>query len=456
MVKAAAAGGPDGLQLKSFQACCVSTAMLSCLSRRHLTSLIFESVSPADDTQQVADILATRLTALQQLRLKTPKLCVGLLPALRSLSNLEELELGGVAEQQLGDLHFCLPDCLKLLTLHGFSRRQGSGGSSSSSQPVLHLGHLTALTQLNGPMVAIPIAEGDVLPPNLPCLEVLGCSTVQPLLPLTQLRSLSIRSCSVSAAGLQVLGSHLSNLLDVPMEFASREAVEAAAAGLSHVPVSSLRLNGTAGSVLTRPLAAPQLAALHSLISLSLCSNIIATTAEVAAWIRHLTALQRLVLINVSRPEDSHQYWLVEPHMHELFGMAATLPQLHSLCLSFMRCVSSTAMAQLSAATLLTELKLFDCDGVDDASIGSIVQSLTGLRDLDVSNSYKRCYAGVSDAVMPVIAVAAQQLTRLKIEHTAVSDEGVMNLRRLKRLASLECDHTRVSTAAKRKVLQLL
>jgi hypothetical protein len=305
-------------------------------------------------------------------------------------------------------------------------------------------------------MVAIPIAEGDVLPPNLPHLEVSGCSSVQPLLSLTGLRTLSIRSCNTSAASLQLLGSHLLNLTDVRIEFASREAVEAAAAGLPSVPVGSLRLNGTAGTFLTRPHAVQQLTGLQSLVCLSLCSNITATAAEVATWIRHLTALQRLVLINVSSPEDSHDYWLVEPHVEELCGAAAALPQLRSLCLSFIRCTTATAVMQLSAATLLTELRLFDCDGVDDSSIGSIVQSVKGLRDLDVSNCYKRRYAGASDAVMPVIAVSSQQLTRLKIEHTAVSDEGVMTLRSLKHLALLECDHTRVSTAAKRKVLRLI
>jgi hypothetical protein len=88
MVKAVGAVS-DGLQLKSFQACCISPAMLSCLSGPHLTSLTFESISPADNVHQAADIVATRLTALQQLRLKMPKQCVGLLPALRSLTNLQ-------------------------------------------------------------------------------------------------------------------------------------------------------------------------------------------------------------------------------------------------------------------------------------------------------------------------------------------------------------------------------
>jgi F-box/leucine-rich repeat protein 14 len=111
--------------------------------------------------------------------------------------------------------------------------------------------------------------------------------------------------------------------------------------------------------------------------------------------------------------------------------VAAGLPHLDRINLSFCVSITDTGLKSLSKITSLRELNLRSCDNISDIGIGFLAENGLGLRSLDVSFC-----ANITDTAMKNIAAGIASLHSLSLTTCSISDDGLQKLS--KALADLE------------------
>lgn len=299
-----AAAAPNGLQLQHYHSSCPSGPILSALPGQHLTSLGFTFHPEYDSISATTSVLAG-LTNLRTLSMHGRD--VGSLlsrQALHQLSRLTMLELRMIRD--VADLQQ-LPGSLQLkqLQLTAVAPRW-------QVRQQLLLGQLTSLQELQVqhprypalPDEPLVLQPGDVLPLCLTKLVVGDCESAVPLLPLQQLRVLSMEDSSMPAEQLLQVSRVLKCLSELHLGYTVPGSADyAAAAWSSSLPVASLAIEscGLCGY------SARQLAQLGgSLTALDLydCRPLGCTGQQFAAVLQQLQQLQRLVLSSVQLLEE--------------------------------------------------------------------------------------------------------------------------------------------------------
>lgn len=151
-----------------------------------------------------------------------------LLPAVRSLQQLTELELE-VAAGGLGQLPAVLPVQLRSLTVSV----QAAPGSSSSSQQLrtqpLQLAHLTALEELcsndSEILQRLVVQQQDQLPAGLLRVK-LGSCPCQPLLRLRSLQEMDLQDSTLTSWDLFRISTTLTSLSSVALHSTQRKELQ--------------------------------------------------------------------------------------------------------------------------------------------------------------------------------------------------------------------------------------
>lgn len=86
------------------------------------------------------------------------------------------------------------------------------------------------------------LQEADVLPSSLIKVTVDDATSLEPLLPLKQLRLLTVTSCNLTARQLQDIASKLTTLQSVQLVHKSPASIAGAAAGWSCLPIDNITL----------------------------------------------------------------------------------------------------------------------------------------------------------------------------------------------------------------------
>jgi hypothetical protein len=164
----------------------------------------------------------------------------------------------------------------------------------------LHLQHLTNLRSLH---LEQQLLEGETLPPSLTAVQLGRCESVQPVLQLPQLQSLSVTH-DLTADQLQQLAG-LSSLQELYLSYACCQeghccesgTLATAALQLARVPLKQLKIVGQWGCGHLPTAVVRQLAGLTQLSSLSLQDLFVdAAPGELLGTLQQLPALQHLEL----------------------------------------------------------------------------------------------------------------------------------------------------------------
>jgi hypothetical protein len=248
-VNSSSASSRSLLQLQSFRGP-LDALLLQQLPAHSLTSLVItDDYDDATQDLQKAAFVRRSLSHLVNLRRLVliedledePTNTNLLVPALAGMQQLTYLDIGIHRGRQEELCH--LPASLLELSI--------GAGSNGFEEPdenwdrplgALLLGHLTSLTKLSlireVPEELLPM---DVLPPSLVELECCDVPSAEPLLHLKRLRLLSMGE-QMPAADLQRLGSSLTALQAVALEYSTPSDAAAAAAGWSCLPITSLHV----------------------------------------------------------------------------------------------------------------------------------------------------------------------------------------------------------------------
>jgi hypothetical protein len=426
------------LQLQSFRRP-LDALLLQQLPAQSLTSLVI--IDDYDDaTQDLQKAAAVRRSLSHLVNLRRLVLIEDcedeptntnlLVPAPAGMQQLTILDIGIHRGRQEELCH--LPALLLQLSIgagsNGFEEPDENWDRPLGS---LLLGHLTSLTKLSlRREVSEELLPMDVLPPSLVELDCCWVPSAEPLLHLKRLRLLSMGE-QMPAAELQRLGSSLTALQAVALEYSTPSDAAAAAAGWSCLPVTSLHVAVEQDfdlACLQHIATLTRLTALHMRIGGHGSPPVAWSGRELAAVLAPLKQLQALVLhgFGLHMPDDVPR----TEHAWQIAQALAGLPHMQSLKLATIPFGRQVAPV-LSGMSQLTSLKLPGCSLVD-YDVNVLALRLTALQELQVSYT-----ADVSDGVLPVIAHNLQQLSSLQLMHTGVSDVGLQWVRGMQRLRIL-------------------
>lgn len=318
---------------------------------------------------------------------------------------------------------------------------------------LLDLSHLTALTLMTpgGRARQISLQEGDMLPPNVEVLQLAYNDRIKPLIGLARLRELSMEPCSLRATELQAL-SDLQAVTGVKLAYVDWESAWWGAAAWSKIPLVSLWVYAGIGSEGPTPATLRQLGKATSLTCLGLgatCRTWDGSVSDLAAALRQVRLLQDLSLsiirhdvqpaagaapaggaaaLNAAFRLSLQQQ---EPDWCMVAHVITDLPLLRVLHFDGLP-LDGLAGKQLAVTPQLELLRLTGRYGFE--VLLCLLHSCEGLRHLQTSNT-----AGMSDAVLSIIARQLHCLTRLDLSHNSgFTDAGIA---RLSRLQQLQCVH---------------
>lgn len=379
----------------------------------------------------------------------------GLTLVLSTLANLTALtQLVWYAEVHDLRLLEQVPHQLQHLSL-GLARAvdnpclDGEEHTAVDPQYPAHLGHLTALTYLDGDGGAnhYIVRQGDVLPTSLRVLHASDCASCEPLLQLQQLQELKLSITRTHAQQLQLL-SRLTALTGVDLRYYDEDEDDVAvsstaAAAWGVIPgLTQLSIWCNHGDT---PLseAVPQgLAQISGLQCLDIMDHYMtrATAVQLMKAIQQLTVLQSLQLTNLRVYKLEGQVETAEPPENAVAGtygrlsisssaatVIAGLPKLTCLSLCEMP-LREGAAAALARASQLTSLSLCAC-GLDSDMVRPILKSMSGLQSLDLMDN-KGLFVSCVPSIMQL-----SQLTYLGLEGTGMC---IFDLECLAKLTTLK------------------
>eukprot|EP00775_Hariotina_reticulata_P008336 gene8336-8521_t len=417
-------------QLRSFECRTLPGGLLHHLSACHLTRLAFQ------DTEVPVGGSLGRFTALKQLKAASITQPIAqsqdqeeadrcqLMGSLTSLQQLTSLDLH-IPPDDLWQL----PARLQGQLQHLRSSFWDGGG--------LHLGPFTGLTALDMDSEG-QVDVGDVLPPNLQRLDgVHYLNSVQPLLPLQQLRAIN---GVAQYAGTFIEACHqLPNLTSIRGCFASDPAVLRLPAGMVleiDVTEDTATADGSADALDTWQ----RLGKLTAVTCLDVTRSVL--TCHFLDALRNLKRLQKLVLTRpwhwrvVSSEGLGSQETAAAAAYHSgcssntaaslsrhLIEAASQLPGLQHLYLDDVCLNDSGCLGQLQKLTQLTALKLSGCSlPSGDQGVPALLGCLPLLQYLDLSHN-----AEIDDGLMPCVQQMLPRLVDLDLHGSGVAeiDEAV-------------------------------
>lgn len=321
----------------------------------------------------------------------------------------------------------------------------------------------------------VTLQEGDVLPPNVEVLEVVGCQDIAPISALQSLRELVVQHTTVTDTGLQAL-STLQALTCMYLGHSFSRAFKWDLAGLcaaawSKVPLMSLMVAGvnfhsdSTVATLHHLGMATRLAELFLEADCLLDWDSDANASLFASALQQLTALQRLHLSTLpprprrhaasgnsdsesgmdSNSESESESMPVDgvsppPSPQQGSGWVnvvqsvTTLPKLRDLLLGALPLQSlghPMFATPLGVAPQVTHLQLRG--SYDDAVLLPLVGCFTGLRAFDLGDRLSGPV--VSDAVLAAVAQQMSHLEDLNLWGcSGFTPAGIMQLSCLQRL----------------------
>lgn len=157
----------------------------------------------------------------------------------------------------------------------------------------------------------------------------------------------------------------------------------------------------------------------------ALTTLVLTTTSVTAKGIAHLCqipGLSTVVLANTGITDGS-------------LSAVGRIPRLQTLCLDYTK-VTDRGLASLSSSPTLNVVSLY---GVNVGDAGLLALPLSRMTRLDLS------FTQVSDSFAQALSKSAENLTRLSVRGTAITNEGLAALTALSRLDYLDIGETDIS-----------